>query len=95
MALQISSTVMNFFNFYEAPFWLIIIYYLCFPITIILLLKTFYTWNQKKKQEMTLAFLQEQLSQQCKQYIGLKNQEQFRKLRHDYINFSKQIKEPK
>lgn len=90
MTLQILSTVMNFFNFYEAPWWLIIVYYLSFFIIAALLLKALYTQNQKKKLEMTLAFLQKQLSQQCKQYILLKNQEQLRKLRHDYINFSKQ-----
>lgn len=89
MALQILSFLLCTCIVYEINLYLIVLYSVLFLLSVLYLFKKLIQFQEQKKQKVTAHFLQEQLNQQIEHYIQLKQQDQFRKLRHDYINFMK------
>lgn len=87
MGLQILSFLLCTCIVYDISLALILAYSILFLLFALYLLRSLIQLQAKKKKEVTTRFLQEQLNQQIQHYIELKNQEQFRKLRHDYFNF--------
>lgn len=92
MGLQILSFLMSTLVIYEIDLWLVLLYEVLFLMTVAYLLKKLIQIQKRKKEELSIHFLQEQLDQKIRQYIHLKEMDSFRKLRHDYINFLEQHK---
>ena len=91
MGLQILSFLLCTCIVYDISLALILMYSILFLLFALYLLRRLIQFQDEKKQKVTTHFLQEQLNQQVENYIQLKKQNQFRKLRHDYINFIEQM----
>lgn len=90
MIIQILSFLFLSFGYYQPNPLIITIYFVLYFTMTIIVLNTVYSEVQRKKLEISTLLLQEQLQKQCEEYIALKNMEQYRKLRHDYLNFMNQ-----
>lgn len=90
MGVQIISCIIMTAFYYDMNIVFLLVYSILFFIVTIFSFQKMIIYQEKRKQEMALYYLQKQLQKQCESYIALKNQEQFRKLRHDYINFIEQ-----
>ncbi len=86
-SLQVVSCIIIFFNYYNVSFPIIFIYSAVYVMLGIVFIKILYNLSQQRKAELTSKYIEEQLRQQCAMYIEMKNQEHFRRLRHDYLNF--------
>lgn len=86
-SLQVVSCIIIFFNYYNVSFPIIFIYSAVYVVLGIVFIKILYNLSQQRKAELTSKYIEEQLRQQCAMYIEMKNQEHFRRLRHDYLNF--------
>ena len=92
LGMQIITCVVSTSFYYDMNILFLFFYTILFFVVTIFLFKKTIEFQRKKKQEITIQFLKEHLQMQCQKYIELRNQEQFRKLRHDYINFIEQQK---
>ena len=92
LGMQIITCVVSTSFYYDMNIFFLFFYTILFFVVTIFLFKKTIEFQRKKKQEITIQFLKEHLQMQCQKYIELRNQEQFRKLRHDYINFIEQQK---
>ncbi len=90
MVIQILAFFIMTSNYYDVNLGIMIIYSMSYFVIMIYVWKKLIDDQEQRKMEMTSSYLQEQLFKQCEQYIQLRNQQQFRKLRHDYINFIEQ-----
>lgn len=90
MLLQILNCIFITAVFLDIQLYLILLYGSIFFLIMLYLLKKQYQQEHQKKMEITAAFLQMQLQEKCRYYIRFQQQEQYRKLRHDYMNFIEQ-----
>lgn len=90
LAMAILTCIITTSFYYTMSISTLLIYSCLFIITAIFLFKKNIEYQNRKKQEITLQYLQDSLHKQAQKYIQLRNEEQFRKLRHDYINFIEQ-----